>query len=90
MLGELWTRPCLPRGVLGDMSGNICFTRGDSAWEALQRLLGKGILVSIRARDRQVGLGYSWWKGPHGGDSRDQGLGWGALGLLLQLPCGRK
>lgn len=37
--------------------------------------LGKGILVSIRARDWQVGLGYSWWKDPHGGDPRDQGLG---------------
>lgn len=63
--------------------------------------LGAGLLMSVRARDQQVGLGCgaaggrAWDGDPTGqGSGRECGSGGGgrggALWASLQLPCGRK
>lgn len=87
---ELWNPPHLPRGMLGDKSGDICPTRGAVPGRPCPCCpLGKGLLVCVRARGWQVGLGCSWWREAQGEDPRDQRSG-GVSGLLAQLPCGRK
>lgn len=45
---KLWTPPHLLRGMLGDSSGDICPTRGGSAWEALQMLPAAEGAVGVR------------------------------------------
>lgn len=48
----------------------------------------EGLLVFIRSRDWQVGLGCSWWREAQGEEPRDQGSGTGALVFSLRCPVG--
>ena len=53
----------LPRGMLGEASGDVCPMRGGTPGRPCRCChLGEGLLMSVRARDQQVGLGCSCWR----------------------------
>ena len=90
----------LPRGMPGEASGDVCPMRGGTPGRPCRCChRGEGLLMSVRVRDQQVGLGCSCGREARVGDPTGQGSGrecgsggqsGGALWASLQLPCGRK
>ena len=89
----------LPRGMPGEASGDVCPMRGGTPGRPCRCChRGEGLLMSVRVRDQQVGLGCSCGREARVGDPTGQGSGrecgsggqsGGALWASLQLPCGR-
>lgn len=66
----------LPRGMPGEVSGDVCPMRGGTPGRPCRCCqLGAGLLMSVRARDQQVGLGCSCWREAWDGDPTGQGSG---------------